>query len=236
MNKKVYYLFLRIFVVFMCYSAISFGNIDLVFAADALKQGMQGSEVSELQVRLKEYGYYTGEIDGIFGYKTHMAVMDFQFDNEVEPDGIVGADTINCLKNFRQANVVSRSKPVNRFGQQIVLYAKKFLGVPYIWGGRAPTGFDCSGFIYYIFLKQGLELPRMADGQFEVGQWVKKVDLQQGDLVFFTTYEQGASHVGIYIGNNSFIHASSAAEEVTITSLNKPYYQDRYLGARRLTY
>lgn len=236
MKKIVSKLFLHILIVFMCYSAINFGLIDSVSAAAALKQGMQGMEVINLQAKLKEIGYYTGEVDGLFGYKTRMAVMDFQIDNRIEPDGIAGEHTINCLKNFRQVNVVSRSKTVNRLGQQIVVQAKQFLGVRYVWGGRTPAGFDCSGFIYYIFSERGFDLPRMADGQFEVGQWVKKSDLQQGDLVFFTTYEPGASHVGIYIGNNSFIHASSAAEQVTITSLNKPYYQERYLGARRLAY
>lgn len=119
-------------------------------------------------------------------------------------------------------------------GMQIVDMAQKFINVPYTWGGSSPGGFDCSGFTYYIFAKHGLALPRMADGQFEVGKRVAKSDLLPGDLVFFETYETGPSHVGIYMGNGQFIHASSGAGRVTVTSMSKPYYVERYLGARRL--
>lgn len=119
-------------------------------------------------------------------------------------------------------------------GTQIVAMAQKFLHVPYVWAGISPGGFDCSGFTYYLFTKHGISLPRMADEQFEVGQRVAKRDLLPGDLVFFETYDVGPSHVGIYVGEGQFIHASSGAGEVTITPLSKPYYVERYLGARRI--
>ena len=85
-----------------------------------------------------------------------------------------------------------------------------------------------------MFDQLGYGLPRMADGQFEVGIPVSRNSLEPGDLVFFETYEPGPSHVGIYIGNDQFIHASSGAGHVTVTPLNKTYYRDRYLGARRI--
>ena len=77
-------------------------------------------------------------------------------------------------------------------------------------------------------------MPRMADEQFYAGYPVQLQELQPGDVVFFTTYEPGPSHAGVYLGNGSFIHASSAAGEVTITPLSKAYYAERYLGARRM--
>lgn len=119
-------------------------------------------------------------------------------------------------------------------GTLIVSFAKGYLGVPYLWGGRGVSGFDCSGFIYYIFTSFGYEVPRAADEQYEVGVNVPLAELQPGDLVFFSTYEPGPSHVGIFIGEGAFIHASSAAGKVTITPLTKDYYSARFIGARRL--
>jgi cell wall-associated NlpC family hydrolase len=113
--------------------------------------------------------------------------------------------------------------------------ASSHLGAPYVWGGAASSGFDCSGFIYYLLKEYyGLTLPRMADGQFNAGAVVERADIQAGDLVFFSTYEPGPSHVGIYMGDGNFIHASSAARQVTITPLSRAYYAERYVGARRL--
>ena len=112
--------------------------------------------------------------------------------------------------------------------------ARQYLGVPYVWAGRSPGGFDCSGFITFVFDQLGYGLPRMADGQYEVGIPVPRQALRPGDLVFFETYEPGPSHVGIYLGNEQFIHASSGAGYVTVTPMSNPYHRDRYLGARRI--
>lgn len=119
-------------------------------------------------------------------------------------------------------------------GQQITAMAKQYVGTPYVWGGASPAGFDCSGFVYYLYKQFDIDLPRMADGQALTGNSVNISDLQPGDLVFFSTYEPGPSHSGIYLGDGCFIHASSGAGEVIITSLLKPYYKERYLGARRV--
>lgn len=116
----------------------------------------------------------------------------------------------------------------------IVTHAKEQLGVPYRFGGTTPSGFDCSGFIGYVYKKVGIELPRTASGQFGAGKSVSKSDLQVGDLVFFETYKPGPSHSGIYIGDDQFIHVSST-RGVSISSVNDPYYwAERYLGARRI--
>ncbi|HML33464.1 MULTISPECIES: C40 family peptidase [Sporomusa] len=121
----------------------------------------------------------------------------------------------------------------NTKGADIVKNAQKYMGVPYVWGGTVPTGWDCSGYTQYVMKESGITIPRTAAEQFAKGVAVNKNDLQVGDMVFFTTYKPGASHVGFYLGDNKFIHASSAAKEVTINSLTETYYTERYIGARR---
>lgn len=110
-------------------------------------------------------------------------------------------------------------------------YAKKFIGVPYKWGGTTPSGFDCSGYVSYVYNEFGVELPRTSADQFAEGDKIEAADRVPGDLLFFTTYKAGPSHSGIYLGENRFIHASPKGIE--IASLNDSYYKKRYLGARR---
>jgi peptidoglycan endopeptidase LytE len=120
---------------------------------------------------------------------------------------------------------------VNNPRAGIVATAMKYVGSPYVWGGTTPSGFDCSGFVQYVFAQNGIELPRTTSEMYEVGTPV--TDLQPGDLVFFTTYAPGASHVGIYLGNNQFI-SSTSSSGVQIVSMDNPYWAPRYLGAKRI--
>ena len=114
----------------------------------------------------------------------------------------------------------------------IVKTAFRYRGVPYVFGGSTPSGFDCSGFVQYVFRRNGIKTPRMAHHQFYAGTPIKKSQLRPGDLVFFETYTKGISHVGIYIGNSKFIHASSRGC-VRVDSLNKPYYINHYRASAR---
>jgi cell wall-associated NlpC family hydrolase len=116
---------------------------------------------------------------------------------------------------------------------EIIKNAQKYMGVPYVWGGDTPTGWDCSGYTQYVMRESGITIPRTAAEQYATGTAVNKKDLKTGDLVFFTTYKPGASHVGFYMGDGKFIHASSAAQKVTINSLSEDYYTEHYIGARR---
>ncbi|WP_042347660.1 C40 family peptidase [Bacillus massiliigorillae] len=109
---------------------------------------------------------------------------------------------------------------------------QKFIGVPYKWGGTSPSGFDCSGFVGYAYKISGKVLPRTASEMYKRGTFVGRYQLQVGDTVFFSTVSKGASHVGIYIGNNQFVHAASNG--VRIDSLNNSYWKPRYLGAKRI--
>ena len=213
--------------------ALLFSATAMANPAELVKEGMTGEKVAKVQILLRENGFYDGAVDGHFGPAMKEAVVEFQIDYQLSPDGIVGEDTLNSLRNS-DPQVSRASRSVNRNGKEIAAFAMKFLSTPYVWGGSHPGGFDCSGYIYYIFQQHNIDLPRMADEQFDVGIPIKKNQLLEGDLVYFSTYEPGPSHVGIYIGANKFIHASSAAEKVTITPLDKPYYAERYLGARRI--
>ncbi|MCS6949987.1 MAG: NlpC/P60 family protein [Armatimonadota bacterium] len=135
-----------------------------------------------------------------------------------------------------QASLARETEGGSSLGEVIVRTASRYQGVRYRWGGSSRSGFDCSGFTRYIYRQRaGIELPHSASAQFRRGTPVSREELQPGDLVFFQTYRRGASHVGIYIGNGKFIHASSARGRVRIDSLDEGYYRQRYLGARRIT-
>ena len=120
-------------------------------------------------------------------------------------------------------------------GQQIVDYAKQYLGVPYVYGGNGPNSFDCSGFTTYVYRHFGYTLNRTASGQLSNGVSVSKSELQPGDLVFFKDGgSKPVSHVGIYIGGGQFIHASTSTYEVRINDLTSGYYNNVYVYARRI--
>ncbi|WCK56940.1 SH3 domain-containing C40 family peptidase (plasmid) [Aneurinibacillus sp. Ricciae_BoGa-3] len=115
---------------------------------------------------------------------------------------------------------------------RILNEAYKHLGKPYVWGATGPDTFDCSGLVQYVFAKEGVIVPRTTSEQFALGIPIDTNHLQAGDLLFFQTYEPGASHVGIYIKDNKFINA--VGERVTISDLQAPYFATRYLGAKRM--
>ena len=120
-------------------------------------------------------------------------------------------------------------------GNALIATAKTYMGVPYVFGASADTttAFDCSSFTQRVMKENGITIPRTAAEQYAIGTTVDKANLKIGDLIFFTTYKPGASHVGFYMGDGQFIHASSVAKQVTISSLDDTYYTEHYIGARR---
>lgn len=127
----------------------------------------------------------------------------------------------------------SASASSSDIGQRIATYALNYLGCPYSYGGTSPSGFDCSGFAQYIYCQFGISINRTATAQLANGYSVPYSELRPGDLVFFG-YGNSAFHVGIYIGNNQFIHAENYGTGVCITSLSNSYYANNYLCARRI--
>lgn len=205
-------------VIFTMIMMPNIANADYYSEQKTLYYGMQSYEVQNLQKDLQYLGYFTNtNTTTYFGNITKNAVMAFQYNNGLTVDGIVGPQTSRMIK-----------------AKKVVKMAKSYAGVPYVWGGSSPKGFDCSGFTSYVFSKNGFTIPRVSADQYNFGKWVDKSRLLPGDLVFFTTYKSGPSHVGIYVGNNQFAHASSGAGKITISSLSNPYYSQRYIGARRL--
>ena len=116
----------------------------------------------------------------------------------------------------------------------VVATALSYRGVPYRNGGSDPNGFDCSGFVQWVFAQQGRAMPREVRDQYQLGRAIDRGDVQPGDLVFFETVSRGASHVGIALGNAQFVHAPSSRGVVRVESYTVDYWKQRYLGARRL--
>jgi peptidoglycan DL-endopeptidase LytE len=189
--------------------------------------------VRAVQTKLKMLGYYHDTIDGIYGSHTRSAVIAYQRAHHLNVDGIAGPNTL--AKLFGTSSTAAGSTSVRTMStnstasrvSSIISEAKAFQGTPYRWGGTTPSGFDCSGFTSYVFANNGITLPRSSAQQYAQGS---PTNLVPGALVFFSTTSSGISHVGIYIGNNEFISATSHG--VVIASMNNSYWGPRYRGAK----
>lgn len=203
-------------VVLTVFTSTAFA--DYYTEGKVLYAGMQSSNVTDLQRDLKTLGYFGSyQPTGYFGAVTQQMVKKYQAQNYLVADGVVGYATARAIKVDR-----------------VLQTAKWYIGVPYVWGGTSPSGFDCSGFVHHVMLQNNIIIPRTTELQYEKGTWVDRSQLRPGDLVFFTTYRPGPSHVGIYLGNNQFIQASSGADQIIISDLSNSYYASHYIGAKRV--
>lgn len=194
-NSKVWILT----AIFMCTAVPA-------LAASTLTVGSRGDEVRSVQQGLRSKGYKVN-VNGVYTKETAQAVSKYQKDKKIQVSGTVGGWTYYLLTGSRSmlpANPPKNNPPVAKkaqdikvndqavskykhfgggdaFGNQLVNSAYQYLGVPYVFGGNTPDGFDCSGFTKYVFSHNGIELPRMADQQYEVGQRVRRTDLMPGD-------------------------------------------------------
>ena len=122
-------------------------------------------------------------------------------------------------------------------GRKVAEFALGFRGVPYRLGGTDPEGFDCSGLVQYVFAQYGIDVPRIVEQQYEIGDKIKPAQIKPGDLLFFNTKRRGddASHVAIAIGGDGFVHAPNSTGVVRVETLSSDYWGSRYMGARRIT-
>jgi len=138
----------------------------------------------------------------------------------------------------RQAKLQHKNYQLSKQEREALTeYAKYFKGGKYIWGGTTPKGFDCSGYVQYLYKKQGINLPRTALSQSQVGEDVDINELKKGDLLFFLTDKKRkipVTHVGIYIGNGEFIHAASRKKGIIISPITHGYYASKFVKAKRV--
>lgn len=234
--------------------------------SESIYPGMESEDVKRAQEALNYFGYYEGEIDGIFGPLTDRALKMVEEEHEIEltQEHISGATTTLDEEETDEEEVVEEESQneeevqkaeedqiednaavgtekktkteekkleVKANNTDVIQVANSFIGTPYVWGGDSPGGFDCSGFIQYVFQEQDITIPRTVSDIWNFSQPVDAPSV--GDLVFFSTYQPGPSHMGIYLGDGKFIHAGES-RGVEISEMSNEYWEPKYLGAKRI--
>lgn len=178
----------------------------------------------------------SGNVAKIIGINSGWLKVTYgSYTGYIHPDYVeVVSYTAAPSRNASSSAAATSSASATGIRQEIVDYAKTFLGVKYVYGGSSPAGFDCSGFTKYVFSHFNISLQRTSSAQYSTSVTkISRSELQVGDLVFFSSSAGSSSvgHVGIYIGNNSFIHASSPGDVVKIDSMDSTYYSTHYVGS-----
>ncbi len=211
-----------------------------------LKKGIRSDDVYTLQKDLNELGFMSVKPTGYYGDITKAAVLKMQKEYGLLRDGIAGKQTLGKLDSLMgrdtadaadaAVNKANESRVTSRSAESIIDYAKRYMGVRYVWGGSTTRGFDCSGYVKYVYNHFGISLNRNSAAQAKNGSYIKKANLLPGDLVFFDTNggHNKINHVGIYIGSGKMIHSSSSHKGVVISNINSGFYAKSYMTARRV--
>jgi cell wall-associated NlpC family hydrolase len=195
----------------------------LVAERSAQKASIEG-QLSERQQLLSSIKSEIGRMQA--AERTRQAQLAAQARARLDTNGVAVLNS--SAGAVTQPAAPTYAPPPGKYGG-VVGIAMQYLGTPYVWGGASPGGFDCSGFVMYVFAQVGVSLPHNAAAQYGYGMPVSRDQLQAGDLVFFN----GLGHIGIYIGGGQFIHAPHTGDVVKISSMTG-WYASTYVGARRL--
>ncbi len=189
---------------------------------------------TEVQVYSEENGWSKVKVNNVEGYISSSLLSNNKQETSRSQSTSRRTSSTKTTKNTAsQATAQTTNVPASGNGSSIVATAKQYLGSKYTYGGSSPsTGFDCSGFTSYVFKQHGISLNRTAAAQYSNGVAVSRANLQPGDLVMFG--KSGINHVAIYIGGGQIIHASTPSTGVRIDSLSTGYYNNNYVGARRV--
>ena len=222
-----------IFVLFFLIPCMAFASSNI------FKKGDHNVHIATAQKKLVALSFKVDRTDGFFSDDTVKAVREFQKkyrkEYALKNNGRLDEKTLQAIDLVlkKGSSLPGNIDEGSKKGNDVVSVAAKYKGIPYKFGGVTTNGFDCSGYTLFVFDKINVKLSRTADTQYKEGLAVAKNKLQKGDLVFFETYEKGASHVGIYAGSGKFWHASTS-KGVMLSSLEDQYWKPRYLGARRI--
>jgi hypothetical protein len=181
--------------------------------------------------------YYREKVNGRWFYRVRFGNFSSKIEATNKAENLVYNGIIDTYFIVSPNSFTVRKSKINsktNIRNEIVRTAKKYIGIPYKWGGTSSrTGFDCSGLTMVTYRLNGINLPRVSRNQFKYGKKITKRNLQKGDLVFFATSGgRRVSHVGIYIGGGKFIHAPATGKRIKIARLNSSYFRKRYVGSR----
>lgn len=186
---------------------------------------------ASIQKDLKALELYNGEITSVMDETTKEALKAFQGKEGLAVTGEADSHTIARLNELFPKPVEEKKATNLVSSRAFVDFTRKYLGAPYVYGASSGKAFDCSGFTTYVMKNYGIKIERTASQQFKKGTPIEKKDLKPGDLVFFAARGKTIGHVGIYIGDHKFIHASSSKKKIVINDLRT--YTGKYQGARR---